>query len=117
MHVILGGRYQGKRAFAERLYGEFGVVSDLEADSVIMPGLVVNVHLGVKRGLGSEFFASRLEVLRECVILCEEIGGGIVPLEREAREWRDETGKVYQFLAGEAERVDRVFAGLGLRLK
>ena len=117
MHVILGGRFQGKRAYAERLYGEFPAVSDLEHEDTISPGLVVNVHLGVKRGLGREFFAQRLCVLRHCVILCTEICGGIVPVDESERRWREETGKVYQLLAREAEIVDRVFAGLALRLK
>ena len=117
VHVILGGRFQGKRAYAERLYGEFPAVSDLEHRDTLSPGLVVNVHLGVKRGLGREFFAQRLCVLRHCVILCTEICGGIVPVDESERRWREETGKVYQLLAREAEIVDRVFAGLALRLK
>ena len=117
MHVILGGKYQGKRVYAEKLYGNFTGVCDLEYSDVITSGLLVNVHLGVKRGLRCEYFAQRIGILRECVILCTEICGGIVPLNEELRRWRDETGKVYQYLAGEAEIVDRIFAGLPFRLK
>ena len=122
MHVILGGRCQGKRAYAERLYSHFPAVSDLEHNNSLSPGLVVNVHLGIRRLLldgenVSAFFAERLSVLRQCVILCEEIGGGIVPVDAFGRKWRDETGRVYQYLASEADIVDRVFAGLALRLK
>ena len=122
MHVILGGRFQGKRAYAQKLYTHFPAVSDLEDSNSLTPGLVVNVHLGVRRLLvqGENvcgFFAENLPILRQCVILCEEIGGGIVPVDAFGRLWRDETGKVYQFLAAEAEIVDRVFAGLALRLK
>ena len=115
--MILGGRYQGKRAYAEELYGGFSVVSDLEHTDAILPGLVVNVHLGVRRGLGCEFFEERLDVLRECVVICTEISGGIVPVDEAERRWREETGKIYQLLAREAETVDRVFAGLAVRLK
>ena len=115
MHVILGGRCQGKRAYAERLYSHFPAVSNLEHDNSLSPGLVVNVHLGIRRLLLD--FAERLSVLRQCVILCEEIGGGIVPVDAFGRLWRDETGRVYQYLASEADIVDRVFAGLVLRLK
>ena len=38
-------------------------------------------------------------------------------LEEKLDDWADETGKIYQFLANEAEIVDRVFAGLAIRLK
>lgn len=115
--MIIGGRYQGKRRYAESLYGEFWRVSDLAVSDEISRGLVVNVHLGVRRGLTREFFEERLEVLGECVILCVEIGSGVVPVEKEERFWRDETGRVYQFLAREAYIVDRVFAGCAMRLK
>ena len=115
--MILGGRYQGKHAYAEGLYGEFSAVSNLEHNDAIVPGLVMNVHLGVKRGLRCEFFEERLEVLRECVILCTEVGSGIIPADPFERTWRDETGRVYQLLAHEADIVDRIFAGLALRLK
>ncbi|MBQ7154499.1 MAG: bifunctional adenosylcobinamide kinase/adenosylcobinamide-phosphate guanylyltransferase [Synergistaceae bacterium] len=117
MHVIIGGKFQGKRAYAERLYGKFRHVSDLELSDTIIPGLVVNVHMGVKRGLGCDYFAERISVLRKCVIICTEICGGIVPIDEASRRWRDETGRLYQTLAREAEIVDRVFAGLALRLK
>lgn len=115
--MILGGKYQGKRAYVEKLYGKFSVVSDLEHNDVIAAGLVVNVHLGVKRGLRCEYFKERIAVLRHCVIICTEIGGGVVPIDEVLRRWRDDTGKVYQYLAGEADIVDRIFAGLPLWLK
>ena len=125
MHLILGGKYQGKRAYAESLYPNIRIVYNLAEDNprnIIAPGLITNLHLGVRQLLNEnvspcEFFMSRLDVLRECVIVGDEICGGVVPVNRFERMWRDETGKVYQLLAHEAEIVDRVFAGLALRLK
>ena len=32
MHLILGGRYMGKRAYAESLYGPFAALCDLSRD-------------------------------------------------------------------------------------
>ncbi len=125
MHLILGGRYQGKRSYAEKLYGPFPTVYNLETESpenITSPGLVLNLHLGVRTLLTvgispCEFVMSRIEVLRGCVIVGDEISGGVVPVEEFGRLWRDETGRVYQLLAREADIVDRVFAGLALRLK
>ena len=125
MHLILGGRYQGKLFYANKLYTSFPAIYDLKREhpeSIKTSGLIMNVHLGVRRLLAekilpSEFFMTRLDVLRESVIICEEICGGIVPVDEFSRHWRDETGKVYQLLASEADIVDRVFAGLAVRLK
>ncbi len=125
MHLILGGRYQGKTSYAQRLYTKFAAVYNLEHDhpsSIVIPGLVNNLHLGVRKLLSenispAEYFMSRLDVLRECVIIGDEICGGVVPVDEFERLWRDETGRVYQALAHESEIVDRVFAGLALRLK
>ena len=125
MHLILGGKYQGKLAYAKSLYPDIHTVYNLAHESprsIIIPGLITNIHFGVRRLLidGTdpiEFFTSRLEVLKECIIIGDEITGGVVPVDEFERLWRDETGKVYQMLAHEADIVDRVFAGLSLRLK
>ena len=115
----------GKKYYALNLYGEFTIVYDLKnisPEEIITPGLIVNLHLGVKSLLQKnisalEFFSSRLEILRSCVIIGDDISGGVVPVDAFARKWRDETGRVYQLLAREADIVDRIFAGLALRLK
>ncbi|MBQ6972871.1 MAG: bifunctional adenosylcobinamide kinase/adenosylcobinamide-phosphate guanylyltransferase [Synergistaceae bacterium] len=115
----------GKRDYAVRLYGAFPAVYDLEHDSpdiMAGPGLVLNLHAGVKslmtRGIDpAGYFAGMIGTLRECVITCDEISGGIIPADGFARKWRDETGRLCQYLAGKADIVDRVFAGLALRLK
>ena len=125
MHLILGGRYMGKRAYAESLYGPFATVCDLsrdEPESVTDAAVVINLQDGVRTLLlrGSDvraFFEARVERLRRCVLIGDEIGGGIVPLDPFERRWRDETGLLYQFLAQEAETVDRVWAGIPVRMK
>lgn len=125
MHLILGGRYMGKRAYAEKIYGSFAIIYDMKRQDpkdIITPGLITNLHIGTKKLLYEsisprKFFMSRIELLRPSVIIGDEIGGGVVPVDAFARRWRDETGLLYQALARKAEIVDRVFAGLALRLK
>ena len=125
MHLILGGRYQGKLPYTNKLYTSFPAVYNLEHEhpqNIKTSGLIVSLHLGVRSLLidgtkPCEFFMSKLEILRQSVIIGEEICGGIVPVDEFLRYWRDETGRLYQLLACEADIVDRVFAGLALRLK
>ena len=115
----------GKQDYAYKLYGSFERVYDLACEhpeAITSPGLIVNLHMGVKDLLVREidvleFFRERINILRACVIIGDEISGGVVPVDKFEREWRDVTGKLYQYLAEEAEIVDRIFAGLPLRLK
>lgn len=50
--------------------------------------------------------------LRHCIFLCEEIGCGVVPLEREERQWRERTGRLCCVLAERAGGVTRVICGM-----
>ena len=115
----------GKRAYAEAIYKNFDSVLDLENDApenITRPGLITNLQAGVKNLLlrdidALKFFESRLEILKDSILVGDEISGGVIPIDKFERHWRDETGRVYKFLASEADIVDRVFAGLPLRLK
>lgn len=115
----------GKKDYAKKLYGDFKIIYNLESDDpkkIVSTGLITNLHLGVKSLLQKnicalEFFTPRMEILRDCVIIGDEISSGVIPLDKFSRKWRDETGRLYQFLASEADTVDRIFAGLALRLK
>ena len=84
--------------------------------------VVLNLQEGVRSLMGQDidvrtFFEARMEHLRQSVMIGDEIGGGIVPMEPFERRWWDETGLLYQILAREATIVDRVWAGLPTRLK
>lgn len=125
MHLILGGRYMGKRAYADSLYGPALSPCDLaSANLTLLPAAdrVLNLQEGVRRLLlagddAGEFFRAHLEDLRACVLIGTEVGSGVVPTDPMERRWRDETGLLYQMLAREATIVDRVWCGLALRLK
>lgn len=115
----------GKRDYAEKLYKNFNVIYDLkktEPENIKTSGLILNLHCGVKNLLKKninvlDFFSSKIEILRKSIIIGDEISGGVIPVDKSERLWRDETGKLYKFLANEADIVDRIFAGLPLRLK
>ncbi len=51
------------------------------------------------------------------ILICDELGNGIVPLEKMERIWREQTGRLMIELAKQAERVERILCGLGQRLK
>ena len=82
----------------------------------------MHFHLWIRRllseGKDAEAVAAAwLHSHPDCVIVADEIGNGIVPMERAEREYRDRLGRILIFIAAEAERVERVICGIGQRLK
>jgi adenosyl cobinamide kinase/adenosyl cobinamide phosphate guanylyltransferase len=125
MHLIIGGKYMGKLRYAKKLYGWDASICDLAAASpedMFEARIAVNLQDGVrhmlKRGESArDFFELHFFRLEEKILIGDEIGSGIVPMDSFERLWRDETGFVYQMLAGRAALVDRIWAGLPCRLK
>ena len=51
------------------------------------------------------------------ILVCDEIGNGIVPIDAFERTYREQTGKILIRLAQEADEVVRVLCGIGQRIK
>lgn len=51
------------------------------------------------------------------ILVTDEIGYGIVPIDPFEREYREETGRICCLLAEKSEEVWRVCCGIGTRLK
>ena len=85
-------------------------------------GAGLQPHLWVKRLLkdGADVRALTGPLLLEhpdCIIISDEIGNGIVPMEHEEREYREMTGRLLCELANKADRVERIVCGIGERIK
>ena len=53
----------------------------------------------------------------DCILICDEIGNGIVPMEAEERIYRERTGRILEQLAAQADEVVRVVCGIGQKIK
>lgn len=53
----------------------------------------------------------------QLILVSNELGYGVVPMEKSDRMWRETVGRICTELAKEAEEVVRVVCGLGMRLK
>jgi len=58
-----------------------------------------------------------LEANPEIVLICREVGCGVVPADPGQRAWREAVGRLCCRLADRADRVERIFCGLPLVLK
>lgn len=129
MELYIGGFAQGKLEYVLGRYGkELTVIDCGEAgfqEKLMLPQdcvIVNHLHLWVRDLIerGQEPAAVILGFAAShprCILICDEIGNGIVPLERADRIWREETGRLLVLLAKQAERVERVLCGLGQRIK
>lgn len=114
MVLIVGGMAQGKLDFARR---ELGVAQWSEG-TLGEAGCV----RGLQRAIRDvpdwrEALDAWLAAHPDGVIICDEVGCGVTPLDRADRDWREQVGRTCCRLAAEAEAVYRVSCGLGARIK
>ncbi len=110
MILILGGRNQGKRIYAKEYFPDAELVYDYH--------LIVGEQLRSQKDPLKE--AEKLlkeKHNRELVIITDEIGCGIVPLDPFERQWRETSGRVNCYFAEHADTVIRMIAGIGQRIK
>lgn len=53
----------------------------------------------------------------DAVILCDEVGCGVVPMDRADRDWRERVGRTCCALAEQADRVVRLYCGIPMVIK
>lgn len=122
--LILGGAYQGKRAYAEMIFPglTWADGEEIPFREIENAAAIDRFHLLVKRwmlaGKSAEDLTEKiLGMNRKIIILCDEIGCGLVPVDAFEREYREAAGRVCVELAEHARRVDRVACGIGMRMK
>lgn len=126
MRLIIGGRGQGKleALLKEQKYTDTMVCQGetCPLDRLIEQPVLNHLHLLVRRWLAEgrepmELSALLLQNDHLEVILCDEIGSGVVPMDRQEEQWREATGRICCLLAEKAQQVDRVFCGIKTRIK
>ena len=109
MHLIIGGKGQGKLRYALSLgFAEEDVARALPTNKPILYGL---------QNLNREDPTLTAADIHDSIVICDELGCGVVPMDYEDRAWRERTGRLLCDLAAKATRVDRVFCGIPMRLK
>lgn len=125
MKLIIGGAWQGKQAYVKEVLGIKEEILDGKTCSMeecCKAACVRNYHLFVKRMLEQgedplERTAYLAEKNPKVVVIINEIGAGIIPLEREERIWREWAGRTGCYLAEQSELVVRIQCGLPVIIK
>lgn len=124
MILVVGGAFQGKTAYAcEKFHIDKSEIingSNCAFEDLYSARLIYHFHTYVKRLLLEKKEFS-LEILKErnpeLIVVTNELGCGIVPMEAFDRMYREKTGRICCELAKEAREVHRVICGLGMVLK
>lgn len=127
MKLIIGGYAQGKLNYVLEHDGmQEGRVLDaaLPEKGEAIGGLVIVNHLHcwikavlLRGGCPEEEISGFLKEYPGCVLISDEIGNGIVPIDAFEREYRERTGRLLVELAKQAEEVVRVICGIGQKIK
>ena len=140
MELYIGGFAQGKLEYVKRRYNEnkkteklFVKVIDcadshykkmhLETECDVLK--LNHIHRWVRDLLDEGMEEEKIQTTilswiksnPDAIVICDELGNGIVPIKKQERIWREQTGRLMIELAKQAERVERILCGLGQRLK
>lgn len=122
MKMIIGGAFQGKRAYGESLYPDIEWIDGEECSFDEIKGCrgIDNFHKYILRIMKEEKEDEYLDMLKqlpeinpELVLISEEIGYGLVPMDPFERRYREQVGRICTGLASASDRVDRVICGIG----
>ena len=126
MIFIIGGSDQGKCAFAREILGaaedDFFICGEETREIDFSRRCIAHIE---RFALAASGAANRSRItgapnaarLDGKVLIADDISCGIVPVTPTLRAWREANGRANAFLAGRAERVWRVFCGLGQVIK
>lgn len=111
MVLIIGGAWQGKLTWAVKEYHlQDADICDLAEGFVPHRRCYTHLEALTRRGETAAFPP-------DAIVIAREVGSGVVPLDAGERLWRERHGAVLRALAGQAQRVVRIFCGLPEVLK
>lgn len=123
-HIIIGGAFQGKAQYATKIYPGLELTDGFNCPlDEIENCVAINKFNSFTRrwlleGETKEALLTILENNRSLqLLISDEIGYGLVPIDDFEREYREFHGRVMTELAERADGVERVVCGIPQRIK
>lgn len=126
MILVIGGAFQGKLDYVLNSYGvspaEVGDAYEFSPEEIKKYRVINKFHLTIKKiyetGLDLDKFLQDIYMPGAYkILICDEIGLGVVPEDKVMRDLRDFIGKALIKTAAASCEVVRVTCGLPLMLK
>ena len=122
MKLIIGGAFQGKKTFAKTLCPDIefidGQICDPEA--IFTCKGIYHFHeyiRNVKEEQRAVLADKLIHQNPEIVLVSDEIGYGLVPIDAADRCYREQVGRICTELAAFSDEVVRVVMGIGTKIK
>ncbi len=108
MKLYVGGAFQGQEELARAE----------NPNKRIFPDFHETIRQKILEKADLQIFAQQMiSEYPEAVIVANEVGAGIVPIDAQERAFREGVGRVLCSIAAESEAVVRVVCGIGVRIK
>lgn len=131
MILVIGGCFQGKTAYAREYFSQKGFsieekdIADGRScapEAIYEKPMVTHFHEYIRRHMEddstAEEFAERLFTENpDVLVVSNELGYGVVPVDKFDRAYRERTGRILCALAKRAREVHRVVCGIGTVIK
>ena len=130
MEIYVGGSSQGKLDY---VLDKSGVIresviegSDLDIHidekDLSMDRIINNFHLFIKKYTDTaddiyKFMDILYTTNENVIIICSQVGGGVIPIDADEREWRELVGRVMCSAMKRAVHAERIICGMGQVLK
>lgn len=126
MKLVIGGAFQGKKAYVKQNLKikeeDMADGKDASYEALFHCRCIYHFHEWIKKGIEEKWDFKNLaeELLKrnpEVLIITNELGYGVVPVDAFDRTYRETTGRICTEIAAVCEQVIRVSCGLGMVIK
>lgn len=126
MKLVIGGAFQGKKAYVKQHLKikeeDMADGKDASYEALFHCRCIYHFHEWIKKGIEEKWNFKNLaeELLKrnpEVLIITNELGYGVVPVDAFDRTYRETTGRICTEIAAVCEQVIRVSCGLGMVIK
>ena len=124
MVLVFGGAYNGKLDFVKEKFSIneddifYCGVNEIDFSKKVICGFHRFTYENILKDINSlQYIKENINLFKDKIIISDEISSGIVPLKKEDRMWREETGKCLQYLSKESSCVYRIFCGIPTIIK
>lgn len=113
MMLVIGATAAGKRDYVRALgYAEADIADGVLDARPVLDNLQ-NIVFADPEGSAALYGA----LLQKAVVICDEVGCGVIPADARARAAREATGRLCNRLAAAADTVVRVVCGIPAVIK